>query len=383
MSSAVKGAVIAGFGHTDYSKNSGRTELQLATEACIAAIRDSWLSPSKIDGMVTFTNDENDEHSLMRGLGLPGLRFAARTIGGGGGSAATIQLAAAAVTSGAADAVLVYRAFNERSGRRFGQPVTTLASMPPKMTWVLPYGVDTPAKMYSLWYQRYMYRYGVQNEDFGRYSVVARKYAATNPHAWFYQRPITLEEHQRSRWIVEPILRLLDCCQESDGGVAFVVTSEAWATQLPQPLVRIVAAEQSHLRGGDELLDYYRGDRSTFPEADELAKRLYAASGLGPKDMDVAMLYENFSPVVFMQLESFGFCGRGEAKDFIADGQIELDGAIPVNTNGGLLGEGYIHGLNNIVEAVRQIRGIAANQVEDLEHVLVSAGRSGLVLRRG
>ena len=373
-------AVIAGFGHTEYSKNSGRSAMRLAAEASIAAIRDSWLTPSKIDGMVTFAIDENDEHTLMRNLGLPGLRFTARTPGGGGGSAATIQLAAAAVTSGAADAVLVYRAFNERSGRRFGQPATS--SRTPALDWVLPYGVDTPAKMYALWYQRYMYRYGVTNEDFGRYTVVARKHAATNPHAWFYQRPVTLADHQNSRWIVEPILRLLDCCQESDGGVAFVVTREDWAKYLPQPLVRIVAAEQSHLCGGDELLDYYRGDRSTFPEADELAGRLYAASGLGPGDMDVALIYENFSPVVFMQLESFGFCGRGEAKDFIADGQIELGGAIPVNTNGGLLGEGYIHGLNNIVEAVRQIRGIAANQVEDVEHVLVSAGRSGLVLSK-
>jgi acetyl-CoA acetyltransferase len=384
MSATGTGAVIAGIGHTEYSKNSGRSEMQLAAEASIAAIRDSWLEPSQIDGMVTFTIDENDEHTLMRNLGLTGLRFTARTPGGGGGSAATIQLAAAAVASGAANAVLVYRAFNERSGRRFGQPTgVDLSSLPPKMSWVLPYGVDTPAKMYSLWYQRYMHTYGVSNEDFGRYSVVARKHAATNPNAWFYKRPITLEDHQSSRWIVEPILRLLDCCQESDGGVAFVVTSEARAKYLPSPLVRIVAAEQSHLQGVDELLDYYRGDRAMFPEADELARRLYAASELGPQDIDVALIYENFSPVVFMQLESFGFCGRGEAKDFIADGEIELGGAIPVNTNGGLLGEGYIHGLNNIVEAVRQIRGNAANQVAGAQNVLVSAGRSGLVLSKG
>ena len=227
-----------------------------------------------------------------------------------------------------------------------------------------------------------MHAYGVSNADFGRYSVVARKHAATNPNAWFYQRPITLADHQNSRWIVPPVLRLLDCCQESDGGVALIVTTAERARHLRQPAVRVLAAEQSHQAGGDELLDYYRGDRATFPEADELGARLYRSTGLRPSDIDVALLYENFSPVVFLQLESLGFCGRGEAKDFIADGQIELGGTIPVNTNGGLLGEGYIHGMNNILEGVRQVRGTAANQVEHVEHVLVSAGRSGLILAK-
>jgi acetyl-CoA acetyltransferase len=378
-------AAIAGIGQTEFSKNSGRSTMRLAAEASIAAIRDAGLTPADIDGMVTFTIDENDELTLMRYIGTPDLRFTARTPGGGGLSAATIQLAAAAVISGAATAVLVYRAFNERSATRFGQPSagTQSASIPPKLKWALPFGADTPAKFYALWYQRYMHAYGVSNADFGRYSVVARKHAATNPNAWFYQRPITLADHQNSRWIVAPVLRLLDCCQESDGGVAFVVTTAERARHLRQPTVRVLAAEQSHQVGGDELLDYYRGDRATFPEADELGARLYRSTGLRPSDIDVALLYENFSPVVFLQLESFGFCGRGEAKDFIADGQIELGGTIPVNTNGGLLGEGYIHGMNNILEGVRQVRGNAANQVEHVEHVLVSAGRSGLILATG
>lgn len=374
-------AVIAGIGQTEFSKDSGRSAMQLAAEASIAAIQDSWIPPDEIDGMVTFAIDENDEQTLMRNIGLPDLRFTARTPGGGGNSAATIQLAAAAIAAGAAGSVLVYRAFNERSGRRFGQPVPS-ADLPQAMNWVLPYGVDTPAKMYALWYQRYMHAFGATNADFGRYSVIAREHAATNPNAWFFERPITIDDHQSSRWIVEPVLRLLDCCQESDGGVALVVTSAERARYLPQPQVRVLAAEQSHQRGGDELLDYYRGDRATFPEADMLAERLYAATGLRPDDIDVAMLYENFSPVVFMQLESFGFCGRGEAKDFLADGHIGLKGSIPVNPHGGLLGEGYIHGMNNIIEGVRQIRGHAANQLAAVENVLVSAGRSGLILAR-
>ena len=185
-----------------------------------------------------------------------------------------------------------------------------------------------------------MHRYGVSNEDFGRYSVVARKHAATNPNAWYYGRPITLEDHQSSRWIVEPILRLLDCCQESDGGVALVVTRADRAKDLRQPVVRIEAATQGNLLDGDVMFNYYGADTARFAEAEYTARQLWETTGLRPDDIDVAMIYENFSPVVFYQLEAYGFCGPGEAKDFIADGNIELGGKVPVNTNGGLLGRG-------------------------------------------
>ena len=371
-------AVIAGIGHTEYSKNSGRSTLQLAAEASRAAIADAGLTPADIDGSVTFQLDRNDELAVTRCLGIPVLRFSSRTRGGGGGACATIQHAAAAVESGRARAVLIWRAFNERSRHRFGQP----NPRGPDPTWdfYLPFGLDTPAKIYGLQFQRYMYRYGLTNADFGLYTVVARQYAATNPDAWFYKRPITLEDHQASRWIVEPLLRLLDCCQESDGGVALVVTSADRARDLPHRAARIAAASASHLVGGDEMFNFYHPDLTTFSEGAALAGQLWAESGYGPWDMDVAMIYENFSPIVFMQLEAFGWCGPGEARDFIASGAIGPGGRMPVNTNGGLLGEGYIHGMNNIVEAVRQLRGTAANQVAGAERVLVTAGRSGLIL---
>jgi acetyl-CoA acetyltransferase len=374
---------IVGIGQTEFSKHSGRSELQLAGEAVAAAVADAGLTAGDIDGAVTFAMDVNDELAVMRCAGIPSLRFTARTRGGGGGSCATVQLASAAVASGAADAVVVYRAFNERSGRRFGQPISENNKsrvVPPGWNWYLPFGLDTPAKVYSLWYQRYMHRYDVTNMDFGLYPVVARKHAATNPNAFYYQQPLTLEQHQESRWIVEPILRKLDCCQESDGGVALVVTSMDRARDLPQRPVRVDAASQGHLRDGDEMFGYYRGDLAGYEEGAFLGEQLYEATGLTPDDLDVAMIYENFTPIVFIQLEGFGFCGPGEATDFIAGGNIEVGGKIPVNPNGGLLGEAYIHGMNNILEGVRQVRGTAANQVDGAEHVLVSAGRSGLVL---
>jgi acetyl-CoA acetyltransferase len=370
--------VIAGIGHTEYSKASGRSELQLAAEAASAAIDDAGMTPAQVDGMVTFTLDHNDELLLMRCLGVPELRYWSRTPHGGPGSNTMVQHAAAAITAGVADTVLLYRAFNERSGRRFGQP--NARESVPGLNWYLPFGVDTPAKTYALQFQRYMHEYGLTNEDFGRYSVIARKHAATNPNAWFYGRPITLADHQASRWIVEPILRLLDMCQESDGGAALVVTRADRAADLPHPAVRVAAAADGHLIDGSVQYNYYHPDLADFPEARFVARQLWEGSGIGPGDVDVAMIYENMSPIVFLQLEAYGFCGRGEARDFIADGNIGLDGTVPVNPNGGLLGEGYIHGVNNVIEGVRQVRGSAANQVTGVEHVLVAAGRSGLVL---
>jgi len=375
-------AIIAGIGQTEFSKDSGRSPLQLAAEAARAAIADAGLTPVDIDATVTFQLDRSDELALIRCLGVPALNFTSRTRGGGGGACATVQQAAAAVASGAADAVLIYRAFNERSRHRFGQPGGAMVGDPAR-NWYLPFGLDTPAKVYGLTFQRYMHDYGLTNADFGLYTVAARQYAATNPNAWFYRRPITLEDHQRSRWIVEPLLRLLDCCQESDGGVALVVTRAERSGDLPQPAVRVLAAAQGHLLNGDEMYNYYHPDLSESPETGLMAHRLFESSGLGPADIDVAMIYDNFSPVVLMQLEALGLCGRGEARDFIAEGHIGPGGSLPVNPNGGLLGEGYIHGMNNILEAVRQLRGTAANQVDAVEHVLVSAGRSGLVLGRG
>jgi acetyl-CoA acetyltransferase len=374
---------IAGIGQTEFSKDSGRSELQLAAEAVQAALKDAGLQPRDVDGLVTMTVDINDELQLMRSVGIREARWTSRTPFGGGGSKAMLQHAAAAVASGAADVVVCYRAFNERSATRFGQPNAQV--VPPGWNWYKPFGLDTPAKIYSLWYQRYMTTYGLTNEDFGRYTVVARRHAASNPNAWFYKRPITLDDHQNSRWIVEPILRLLDCCQESDGGVALIVTSVDRAKSLRHPLVTIEAATQGHLgsAGDATLFNYYGPDLAWFEEAEYAARQLYAGTGLKPGDIDAAMIYENFSPVVFLQLEAFGFCGRGEAKDFIKDGRIEVGGRLPVNTHGGLLGEAYIHGLNNVIEGVRQVRGTAVNQVGKAKRILCAAGHSALILGDG
>jgi len=230
--------------------------------------------------------------------------------------------------------------------------------------------------------RRYMHDYGATSEDFGRVAVADRRHAANNPAAFFFDRPITLGEHQASRLIVDP-LHLLDCCQESDGAVAVVVTSAERARDLAQPPAYVAAAAQGSAPDQYVMTSYYRDDIG-IPEMGVVGRELWRQSGLGPADVQTAVLYDHFTPYVLMQLEELGFCGRGEAKDFIADGAIELSGRLPLNTHGGQLGEAYLHGMNGINEAVRQVRGTAVNQVPDVAHVLVTAGTgvptSGLVL---
>ncbi|MFI7589760.1 lipid-transfer protein [Spongisporangium articulatum] len=380
-------AAIVGIGATDFSKDSGRSELHLAVQAVRAALDDAGLAPADVDGLVSFTQDTNAEIAVARELGIPELTFFSRVHYGGGAACATVAQAAMAVATGAATTVVCYRAFNERSGQRFGVVQPGLAGAPTSSgvdgSWSYPFGLGTPAAWVAMHARRYMHEYGATSEDFGRVAVTMRAHAATNPAAWFHGRPITLAEHQASRWICDP-LHLLDCCQESDGGVAVVVTSLGRARDLPHPPALVAAAAQGS--GPDQyvMTSYYRDDLAALPEMGVVARQLWSAAGLGPDDVDVAVLYDHFTPFVLVQLEELGFCARGEAAAFVASGAIGLDGALPVNPHGGQLGEAYIHGMNGIAEAVRQLRGTSVNQVADAATVLVTAGTgvptSGLVL---
>lgn len=369
-----RAAAIAGIGATEFSKDSGRSELRLATEAVRAALDDAGLHGSDVDGLVTFTMDDNAEIAVAREIGAGDLTFLTRIGYGGGAACAVVQQAVLAVATGIAETVVCYRALNERSGRRFGQ-----ATMSPGVdaSWHYPMGLATPAAMVAMVARRYLHDYGATTDDFGRVTVAARRYAATNPAAWFYGRPITLDDHRASRWIAEP-LRLLDCCQESDGAVALVVTSAERARDLRQPPAVVCAAAQGS--GPDQFVmtSYYRDEVAALPEMGAVARQLWRQSGFTPADVRAAVLYDHFTPYVLMQLEELGFCGRGEARHLIAEERL------PINPNGGQLGEAYIHGMNGIAEAVRQVRGAAANQVPGDGPVLVTAGTgvptSGLIL---
>lgn len=374
-------AAVAGIGATEFSKDSGRSELKLAVEAVHAALDDAGLAPADVDGLVTFTMDTSPEITVAQAAGIGELSFFSRIHYGGGAACATVQQAALAVACGVADVVVCYRAFNERSGRRFGSGVQHRepTAEGTALGWNLPFGLLTPASWVAMAAQRYLHTYGLTPEAFGHVAVTDRRHAANNPAAYFYGKPITLADHAASRWIVEP-LRLLDCCQETDGGQAIVVTSAERARDLRQPPAVIVAAAQGAGRAQEQMTSFYRDDLTGLPEMGVVARQLWRNSGLAPADIDVAILYDHFTPFVLMQLEEFGFCGPGEAADFVAAD------ALPLNTHGGQLGEAYLHGMNGIAEAVRQIRGTSVNQISGAATSLVTAGTgvptSGLVLGR-
>ncbi|ANW19338.1 lipid-transfer protein [Streptomyces clavuligerus] len=372
-------AAVVGIGATEFSKDSGRSELRLAAEAVRAALDDAGLRPSDVDGMVTFTMDTSPEITVAQATGIGELSFFSRVHYGGGAACATVQQAALAVALGVADVVVCYRAFNERSGGRFGAGVQHRepSAEGAALGWNLPFGLLTPASWVAMAAQRYLYTYGLTPEVFGHVAVTARRYAARNPAAYFHGRPITLADHAASRWIVEP-LRLLDCCQETDGGQALVVTSVERARELRHPPAVITAAAQGAGRSQELMTSFYRDGLTGLPEMGVVARQLWRSSGLGPGDIDVGIVYDHFTPFVLMQLEEFGFCGPGEGADFVAAG------TLPLNTHGGQLGEAYLHGMNGVAEAVRQLRGTSVNQTPDAARVLVTAGTgvptSGLIL---
>jgi acetyl-CoA acetyltransferase len=380
-------AAIVGIGATEFSKDSGRSELQLACEAILAALDDAGLQPSDVDGLTTFTMETNPEIIVARSLGIGELTFFSRIGYGGGAACASVQQAAMAVATGVADVVVCYRAFNERSGVRFGAGMQDRAmdasADRAAYSWITPQGLLTPAQWVAMFARRYMDTYGATSEDFGRVAVLDRAHAATNPKAWFYERPITLADHQNSRFIAEP-LHLLDCCQETDGGQALVVVSAERARDLARRPVVVRAAAQGAGADQHSMTSYYRPDITGIPEMGLVGRQLYAQSGLDPEDMDAAILYDHFTPFVLPQLEELGFCKPGEAKDFIAEGNLALGGALPTNTHGGQLGEAYLHGVNGIAEAVRLVRGTSVNQPDGVENVIVTAGTgvptSGLIL---
>ena len=378
-------AAITGVATTEFSKNSGRSELQLACEASLAAIKDAGLTPADIDGIVKYDMDSTEEIALQRNLGIPDLNFYAQQGYGGNGACAVVQTAAMAVASGIAKHVLVFRALNERSGVRFGSDVIGAGGAGTYATnlgYYMPYGMFVPAMFCSFQVNRYFHKYGVDREKLGWVAVTQRKHAMNNPNATF-QNELTMEEYLASRWIVRPTFRLFDCCLETDGGAAIIVSRADLARDMPHTPALIAGAAIATGPENEFSTSFYRADICEQVEQKLMAQKLYDQSGLSAKDIDVAELYDAFSVQIPFSLESFGFCKEGEGFDFIADGRIGMGGEIPVNTHGGHLSEAYMHGQTHIIEAVKQLRGQAINQVDKAEVALVTGGgNSALLLRK-
>lgn len=376
---------IAGVGFTDYSRESGRTVLDLALEACGNALADSGVEAGGVDGIVSYNfGDSIPAIAVATGLGLPAARYAIDLAAGGNAANLVILTAAAAIDAGLAETVLCYRAMNGRSGFRLGGSRDTTAHGITQYT--APFGWITYPQAMAMWCRRHMTKYGTTSEQLGTVAVTCRRNAALNERA-MKREPITIEDHQSSAMIVEPF-HLLDICLESDGACAVLVTSAERARDLRQAPVYIMGgAYGGGPNQGDDLFDSLRWPDHSHNYARYIADDLWGGAGVGPADIDVAEIYDCFTYSVLMQLEGFGFCREGEGGSFVQDGRIDRDGELPINTHGGLLSEAYIHGLNHVVEAVEQLRGDAGpRQVADAEIALTTAGAmtcgSAMVLRR-
>ena len=375
-------AIIAGVGETPYSKASGRTELALACEAISRAAQDAGLSVDDIDGLVRYDMDAIDEVALTSHAGLKNLRWMSQTGYGGTGGNAVIVHAAAAIAAGLATTVVCYRALNERSGARYGQGSTW---MKPEVggfeAFQMPWGMLTPAQSFGQFARRHMIEYGTTSEQFGHVAVTLRRHASMNPRAMM-RKPITLEDHQASRVIADP-LRLYDCCIESDGACAVIVTRADRAKDLRHPPAWIMGAAQG---SGTRAVGIVFRDDLAQPESVHTAADVYASAGVGPRDIDAVMIYDHFTPFVIFSLEAYGFCAPGEGGAFVEDGRIAFDGELPVNTHGGNHSEAYIHGLPHVIEAVRQLRGTSTAQIPDPELILscssVAQLSAAVVLRK-
>jgi acetyl-CoA acetyltransferase len=325
--------------------------------------------------MTTFTLDTSDEVEVARSVGCGELSFYSRIPYGGGAAVGIVHQAAMAVATGAAKYVVGYRALNGRSGQRYSQGVSgnIVTTDLVHWGWYMPFGLLTPASWVAMFTQRYMHVTGCKSTDLAQVCLSTRKHAVNNPQAFYHQRPLSLQDHQTARMIADP-LRLYDCCQETDGGCAFVVTTPERARDLRQPGALIRGIAQGVGDDQEQMTSFYRPDMAKLPEMELVARQMYGMSGIGPSDIDAAIIYDAFSSIVLFQLEAFGFCAPGEAKDFVQDGALEVGGRLPTNTHGGQLSEAYIHGINGVNEGVRLVRGSSVNQPRKNDHVLVTAG---------
>jgi acetyl-CoA acetyltransferase len=369
-------AAIVGVANTEFSKNSGRSELQLSVEAVAAALDDAGLKPSDVDGMTTFTLDTSDEIEVARAVGIGDLNFYSRVPHGGGAATGLIHQAVMAVATGMAETVVCYRGLNGRSGHRFSSGVSgdITTSDAIHWGWYMPYGLLTPASWVAMFTQRYMHLTNCTKDSLFEVAYTMRQHAATNPAALFYQQPFDRADYDAQKKIVDPF-QLYDCCLESDGASAVVITTTERAKDLRQPGVVVKGVAQCGAAEMEVMTSFYRDEIAAIPSMDIAAKQAYQQSGLTADDIDAAVIYDAFSPIVLWQLESWGFCKHGEAHDFVLDGALRLDGRLPTNTNGGQLSEAYIHGVNGIVEATKLVRGTSVNQPnKTINHALVTAG---------
>ena len=368
---------IVGIGHTAYTRGTEKSAVELHLEAGLAAIEDAGLAPGEIDAVLPYELAGLTAEDFIVNLGLSGIRFRATVRAGGSSFLRSVQAGCLAIIGGVATHVLLVCGRRGYSEHRVSQSAAKpVFGVQPVMRHInefeRPMGNSVAVQWFAQGARRHMYEYGTTSEQLGRVAVACRKHANRNPHAYMYGKPMTLEDHQASRYIAEP-LRLLDACLETDGAAAVVITSKERARDLSKQPVSILGIADGS--GEPPTSMTQKTDMAFMEGMAKAAKAAFPIAGVTPADLDCVQIYDCFTWFVLAQLEAIGLCPVGESGPFVEGGRIELGGELPLNTHGGLLSEGHTAGGNHVVEAVRQLRREVETerQVPDCETVLVSS----------
>ena len=374
-------AAIVGIGETAFAKRLEESEKALACRAILAALDDAGIAPAEVDGFASYTMEATDEVEVAKNLGAGDVTFFSQVGYGGGAGPATVGHLAMAIAAGQCRVGVAWRSRKRGSGGRPWASAALDVSAP--AAWTRPWGLLRPADEIAMLTRRYMHEFGATRDHLANVALAVRGMANRNPRALMYERTMTREQYLQARWISEPLC-LFDNCLETDGALACVLVSAERARDCRQPPVLLHAFAQGIPRQSHTMVNYWCDDPLSGP-AWTCSRQLYAGSEIGPAEIDVAQLYDAFTPLVPLSLEGYGFCGKGEGAAFTEDGALELDGRLPINTSGGGLSEAYVHGFNLINEGVRQLRGTSTSQVKDARTCLVTGGEgvptSALILR--
>ncbi len=370
-------AAIVGMGLTEVGEVYGRTAADFAGEAVRLAARDAGLELADVDGLLVSSGLKHDVTlNLQHELGLRDLRLLAEMNSYGASAGAMISYAAMAVSAGMAEAVAcVFADAPRRPKAPSGEAYATGRQHVLEGAGGLRVvgGAGSPTIRYAMAARRHMETYGTTSGQLGAIAVAQRQWALMNPRAQM-RKPLTLEQHQQSRWIAEP-LHLFDCCLVSNGGAAVIVTSARRAADLRQPPVHVLGFGQGH---PGQLLE--RGGQFGLASGAALSgPAALRMAGLAVADVDLLELYDCYTYTVLITLEDYGFCPKGEGGGFVADGRTGPGGSLPVNTGGGQLSGYYLWGMTPLTEAVVQARGQAGDRQVPKHDVIMVSGNGGVL----
>ena len=368
-------AAIAGIGETTYYRHgkSPDSEFKLALQAVVRACEDAGISPHEVDGFASYGNDRSDAGRLASALGIKELKFSNMFWGGGGGGVCgAVGNAAAAVATGMADCVVAFRSLAQGQYARYGRAAGATA-VGGDDAFLAPYGLMSPAQRFAMKVTRFMHDHGIGQNALRAISLACYQHAQNNPNAVMQGRPLDAATYDASRWIIEPYFHLYDCCQENDGAAAVIVVSAERAKHLRNKPAYLLACGQ----GSDHRSAAPVHNMPNYPSSNfgTIADRMYKMAKLGPQDIGIVQCYENFTGGVLMSLVEHGLVAADKANEILVPDNLRApDGGMPLNTSGGNLAECYMHGLELVIEAVRQIRGTAINQVRRNDTAIVIGG---------